>query len=770
MSSTGHHSEHPITFLRELNLSRDIETLAKLVLEHTIALVPGAQRGSFILLNRETDSYEYRATLGWPLEELRHVPIPASQVLQRVVYEDRPAIIREPYQQDREKLSEELAGTLETFGPNRAILTLPIPYEGEVIAYLNLDNVDDPDAFCEEDFELLASVQEEIALAVQVVLQRERLEELERFFRTLFEKLADAVYLAEFDGTILVANPAACRQSGYSREELIGMNIMGDLAQEEPAVTYESAIDELGRGKVVRFEEVMRRKDGSLYVTDCHVSAIEYQGRQVTLSVNRDVTDVAALQKKLFAAEEAARRMKLIETKEELYDQLLEATREIFGYSACGIAETDGKELRVVKRREAGPILGERLALDGPGITVAACNAGQSVYVQDVSLDDRYVEGVPGTRSELVVPFWVGSTKAGVFDVQSAEVDGIPPEDRNLLEILTGHMAVALAGLERLDEVRSLSRKLELLHHSVDEMQRCSSVEELCQTAVRTASEVLGISECNVGLAEGEWLVPVASTQGVERLGRPMRRGEGVSGKSWETGQTMWGNVSDFPFARPARQDFKSVISVPISQEGVFQAISRLEDAFTSSDAFLAEILAGHLRGEIKRLRLEAELRNQATRDALTGLYNRRFLNEVLDREVARAKRYGHPISVIMADIDQFKQVNDRFGHLKGDQVLREIAALLQEHTRDSDFVFRYGGEEFVLLLPETETQGGEVIKRLQEAIHRWAGSAGLGDLEFGLTMGSTIWDPRAEPEVIPETLLHRADEVLYGFKRWKRR
>jgi len=935
-------SEQLVEFLRELNRTQDLETLAQVVLGHAVSLVPGAQRGSFMLLNRDTDVFEFRAAVGWDLATLRTITIPAPSVLQRIAYQDRPAIIREPYQQNRAYGLEELADALHTlFGPVRAILTLPISHEGDVLAYLNLDNLEDPDAFSGADLEVLEPVQEESTVAVLAALQRERMAELEGFFRLLFERLADAVYITEFDGTIVRANPAAAEQSGYTREELIGMNIMHDLAHKEPAATYDKVVQRLHSGELVRFEEVKRRKDGSLYVTDCAVTLFEYRGRKATLSINRDVTDrtqaerslerrnreqeallqasraltstlqlepllmriqeqatsliscdsffvalydkrrnklrlelmvergvslgkhtvdadpegsltawvvhageplligdtesdplpagyhevgeptrswlgvplvvkgtpigvmsvqslaphafseddrrlltafaglaaaaisnaelhtgLAALQEKLFNVERAARDMKLADSKEELYSQLLDAARDIFGYTACAIAETHAEDLCVVMRREAGPPLGDRLPVNGPGIIVAAWHAGEAVYVPDVSVDDRYLAGNSDTQSELAIPLWAGERLVGVVNIECPVKHGIPVEDRNLLEILVSHMAVSLSGLERLEAVQDLSAKLERLHRTVDELQRCSSEVELCEIVVRTGCEVLGMAECNVGLVQGGFLVPVANSAGRAQLGYPRRRGEGVAGKTWEHGRTLWGRISDFPFAVPVAPEWKAFISVPVGREGVFQAVAEREDAFTENDVALAEILAGHLREELRRVRLEEELRVQATRDALTGLYNRRFMNEVLERELARAKRYGHPISVIMADIDDFKEINDCLGHLKGDEVLCAVARLLQEGVRESDYVFRYGGEEFVILMPETADRAGEVIERLEGELGRWAETAELGDVAFGLSMGSAVWDPRCEQEASPESILHRADQVLYGFKR----
>jgi len=310
---------------------------------------------------------------------------------------------------------------------------------------------------------------------------------------------------------------------------------------------------------------------------------------------------------------------------------------------------------------------------------------------------------------------------------------------------------------------RTMAEKLTALHRAVQALQRRHTEEEVCQAAVQGAAEILGFPLCVISLVKGDRTVPIAWVGEV----RPesSRRGEGLSWKTIEEGRSFWGNVEEFPEAKPVDERLKSCLSVPIGKLGVLQAAALEPDAFDEDDVRLAEILAGHLNEELLRVRLEEELRRQAIHDPLTGLYNRRHLAEVLKLEVRRAKRYGHPLAVMIMDLDNFKLVNDRLGHLKGDQVLKEIATLLQESVRESDLLFRYGGDEFVVVFPETDGQARKVAARLRRRLSRWAKQQGLDEL--GLSIGTAVWKPDAP--VGAEELLRLADARLYRSKRRKK-
>jgi diguanylate cyclase (GGDEF)-like protein len=159
-------------------------------------------------------------------------------------------------------------------------------------------------------------------------------------------------------------------------------------------------------------------------------------------------------------------------------------------------------------------------------------------------------------------------------------------------------------------------------------------------------------------------------------------------------------------------------LCVPLMAQGVSLGLLLVNGATggSSEDMQVVEAIAEQLSLAMINLQLRESLRVQSLRDPLTGLYNRRYLEENTQRELQRCQRRGLPLSVIMLDIDHFKRFNDEHGHAAGDVLLTAIAQTLQAHTRDEDIVCRYGGEEFTVVMPETS---GEDAQRRAEEIRR---------------------------------------------------
>ena len=163
-------------------------------------------------------------------------------------------------------------------------------------------------------------------------------------------------------------------------------------------------------------------------------------------------------------------------------------------------------------------------------------------------------------------------------------------------------------------------------------------------------------------------------------------------------------------------------------------------------------------------LRQNQTLQQATLVDDQTTAFNRRYLDVYLDEELARADRYGRPFSILFMDVDNLKAVNDRYGHLCGSRVLREVCQLVQQKIRKSDKVFRFGGDEFVITVPETDAKGAYGVgQRVRRAVkgHKFQVAEGL-QIELTVSIGIAVFPQDGQSR---EALLQRADTAMYQVK-----
>ncbi|HYR44466.1 MAG TPA: sensor domain-containing diguanylate cyclase [Terriglobia bacterium] len=211
-----------------------------------------------------------------------------------------------------------------------------------------------------------------------------------------------------------------------------------------------------------------------------------------------------------------------------------------------------------------------------------------------------------------------------------------------------------------------------------------------------------------------------------------------------------------------------SLLAVPIqTKEIVLGALISLGtelSVFSNDDVATASALADFTAIALENAGLFAELQRSAITDSLTAVYNTRFFHEVLGRETARADRYTTPLSLLMIDIDSFKPVNDTFGHVVGNKVLTQVAGILKQTVRNTDFVFRCGGDEFGVVLPATNLEGA--MHAAEKILQKVASADILTSLGYSGPVTVSIGLSEYHRGSHFETLVAEADQALYASKR----
>nr|WP_246382646.1 diguanylate cyclase [Micromonospora jinlongensis] len=289
------------------------------------------------------------------------------------------------------------------------------------------------------------------------------------------------------------------------------------------------------------------------------------------------------------------------------------------------------------------------------------------------------------------------------------------------------------------------------------------------------------VAQCTEGL-DGRW--PEGDTDGSSTLRVPV--GVGVVGAVAATGEPQRGRVepTEVPSGEPRCRTY---VAVPFAAPGggtaptlggsgdeagaagalgVLALYDRLgADEFDDDDLVTLRTFAGHAAVAVDNVRVHEEAQRLSLTDPLTGLWNYRYLGESIRREVERASRFGRMLSILAMDLDRFKDVNDTYGHAAGDTVLAEFARRVRGEIREVDLAFRQGGEEFVLLLPETDARGAAIVaERLGAAVRETpiAVEAYAGPVLVTVSVGIAVYPDNGSTG---REVLEAADDALYAAK-----
>jgi len=356
-------------------------------------------------------------------------------------------------------------------------------------------------------------------------------------------------------------------------------------------------------------------------------------------------------------------------------------------------------------------------------------NQGESQFIGETYPILRL--GYPETvRSIQSIPVIYGNRLAWVLQIYNTVLD---TESVEMLLAYCRHLAVVLENVLMKQEAQGNQSVLSVVTDFSQAIGAQLESPGLYRAILMKTAELAGAEQASLMIFdETSQELSIKCVKGLnEKIVQNLRvkPGQGIAGLVFETGRSLLVKNVDqdprFTERQRARYKTKSLICVPLKIDqrkiGVINLTDKTGDGFDENDLRLVESIASHASVALDRTdyyKMSEDLRKISITDSLTDLYNRRFFQDRISEEIERSRRHGLPVSLIMLDIDNFKQYNDTYGHLAGDEALRLTAATIKNSVRNIDRVTRYGGEEFAVILPMTAIAAArDIAERIRSGV-----------------------------------------------------
>jgi diguanylate cyclase (GGDEF)-like protein/PAS domain S-box-containing protein len=583
---------------------------------------------------------------------------------------------------------------------------------------------------------VLAQEQNEARNHAEVVLRLS-----EEKYRLLFDNAGDAILIHDDTGRILAANLQAVMRLGYSHDELCLLTIQ-DVEAPDQSMHISGRNDKLVRVGNVTFETVHRARGGALIPVEASSRRVTWDGKPVFMSICRDITERKQTEKALRTSQEEMQAI-----LNAIPDLMFEVDMDgrIFDFHAplheslylAPELFTDKKVEEVLPAQASNVIMAALVEADQQGWHSGASYAlnypeGERWF--ELSIQAKNVAAGMGKRYITLVREITGRKQAEKEEL----------EQRTLAE---GLRDTVIAMNSTLDFHEVLDRILDNVGRVVPhDASNIMLIDEDGNSLVIACSRgyvergAMGINDNALRLAEMPTLLRAVDIRA------PLIIPDAHADPEWQ----------DFPSTRWVRSFLSAPVRVRQQIVGFLNLDSTVPGFFNKTHADRLSAFAEQAAIAIENARLYEEVKKMAIMDALTGIYNRTFFEAELER-IGRARLY--PVSVVVADLDNMKQVNDRFGHPAGDELLKRTATVLQAVFRSADILARIGGDEFAVLLPETDAvTAAHLLERIHAKLQEH--NTHYASLPLQLSLGVAT----AEHENLMQAFID-ADQRMYANK-----
>ncbi|NLC50756.1 MAG: diguanylate cyclase, partial [Firmicutes bacterium] len=404
----------------------------------------------------------------------------------------------------------------------------------------------------------------------------------------------------------------------------------------------------------------------------------------------------------------------------------------------------------------------------GEGLVGSAAQKG--VLVSAVHPADNGMQVVAGAVKEWAFPIKAFDSVVGVIVLgRYKHFFSLEQKKLEFLDLLSGEIGLAINNLQLREELLKEKEQGTELFNAAAKIASVVKFDHVAERIIETVSQLTGATATSLMLYDQEeQLLKIRFAKGlpakvVKEL--KLAKGEGIAGKVFAEGRPLFvpdvEQSPDYKFIISEKR-LHSLFSVPLLSEKKILGVLNMgtESPLPEEKKTLVEALAYLAAVAIENALNYQSMEELATHDGLTGLYNYRFFQKKLAEEVERSKRYRHPLSLALLDIDDFKFFNDTYGHIVGDRLLKEISQVISRNLRQSDTLARYGGDEMAVILPETNSKEAYLLmNRIQGIVARLDFASTDRQITFsaGICSFSNIEDA--------EELLKRTDQALLKAK-----
>ena len=403
---------------------------------------------------------------------------------------------------------------------------------------------------------------------------------------------------------------------------------------------------------------------------------------------------------------------------------------QIFNTNDFYIAFQEGDQIHFELEVESGRILPKRSRKLENAFTEYVIRSGQPLLIRSDLEKERFRLGITYRPEQpakclCAAPVLLGNKPAGVMIAMSTEREFVfEQRDLDVLMTAAGQVSVAVENARLFADEQRRSRQLAFLNNISRTAISSDDPVHMLGQIVGEIQKNFSFDHIGIGLQDyGTKEIEIKAEAGAtaHAMGKRISLGIGILGRVARTGERALVHNGVEGQIGAIMPESRSVLCIPITYGetllGALNIESRNESAFSPQDVLILNTLADLLATALHNAFVFQKLQQQSITDGLTGIKTRRFFWEALSAEWKRASRSGRPFSVVLIDLDKFKEVNDTMGHFEGDLVLARVGRLLEQKSRQSNVVARYGGDEFIILMPET---GAEQAQVLAERLRQW--------------------------------------------------